>query len=124
LIGVFEGNAMANNYFDGPFDQLPDNFIAGEDLRDAILAVEPGLKGKIDRFGGDPDGASRYLIGPYANYRSEVDLQPFHDCAVSKRVPRERYYTCFVNVERPDGSLLAQPAATLMGKRASKPPKP
>ena len=31
----------ANNYFDGPFDQLPDNFIAGEALRDAILSVRP-----------------------------------------------------------------------------------
>ncbi len=124
LIGVFESNAMANNYFDGPFDQLPDNFIAGEELRDAILAVEPGLKGKIDRFGSDPGGASRFLIGPYAHYRIEADLQPFHDCAVSKRVPRERYYACFVNVERPDGRILAQPAATLIGKRAPRPPKP
>src|ERR1043165_8261730 len=44
LIGAFEGNMRANNYFDGPFDQLPDNFIEGETLRDAILAVRPQLK--------------------------------------------------------------------------------
>src|SRR5262249_17525618 len=30
LIGVFEGNSRINNYFDGPFDQLPDNFLEGE----------------------------------------------------------------------------------------------
>src|SRR4029077_9901119 len=41
LIGVFDANSRVNNYFDGPFDQLPDNFIEGEALRDAILAVEP-----------------------------------------------------------------------------------
>src|SRR5262249_16255702 len=28
LIGVYEGNSRINNYFDGPFDQLPENFIA------------------------------------------------------------------------------------------------
>ena len=56
LIGAFEGNMRGNNYFDGPFDQLPDNFIEGEALRDAILAVRPQLKGTIDRFGARRDG--------------------------------------------------------------------
>ena len=26
LIGAFVGNTQLNNYFDGPFDQLPDNY--------------------------------------------------------------------------------------------------
>src|SRR5262249_17887371 len=30
LIGAFAGNSRLNNYFDGPFDQLPENFIEGE----------------------------------------------------------------------------------------------
>ena len=97
LIGVFEGNARVNNYFDGPFDQLPDNFIEGETLRDAILAVEPSLAGKIDRFGGAPDGSGRYLIGPYVYYRTEEQFRPFHDCATSRRRADDAYYSCFVN---------------------------
>src|ERR1700676_1480135 len=80
LIGVFEGNARVNNYFDGPFDQLPDNFIEGETLREAILGVASNLAGKIDRVGGAPDGSGRYLIGPYLYYRTEEELQTFHDC--------------------------------------------
>ena len=28
---------MVNNYFDGPFDQLPDNFIKGNALRNAFV---------------------------------------------------------------------------------------
>lgn len=99
LIGVFDTNSRLNNYFDGPFDQLPDNFIAGEELRQAILEVEPHLTGKIDRLGGLSGGASRYLIGPYAYYRSEDDLYPFHRCATSKRVPREMYHACFVTAD-------------------------
>lgn len=96
LIGVFEGNSRVNNYFDGPFDQLPDNFIEGEALREAILEVEPSLAGQIDRLGISPDGANRYLIGPYLHYRLEEELVVFHQCATSKDVPADQYYNCFV----------------------------
>lgn len=96
LIGVFEGNARVNNPFDGPFDQLPDNFIEGEALRNAIIEVEPSLKGKIDRFGGLADGSGRFLIAPYAYYRTEEDLLPFHACATNKHIPADDYYACFV----------------------------
>lgn len=96
LIGVFEGNSRVNNYFDGPFDQLPDNFVEGETLRDAILAVDPSLAGKIDRFGISPGGQDRFLIAPYRHYRSDDDLLAFQQCATSKHVPAARYYECFV----------------------------
>jgi len=106
LIGAFDGNVRVNNYFDGPFDQLPDNFIAGDALRDAILAVEPALKGKVDRFGVFPEGA-RFLIGPYRRYRSVDDLMVFHACATDRRVPAERYYECFV-FDRQSGTVMAR----------------
>ena len=96
LIGVFEGNSRVNNYFDGPFDQLPDNFIEGDALREAILAVSPKLAGKIDRYGISPGGSDRYLIGPYRHYRTQADLMIFDDCATSRRLPASRYYECFV----------------------------
>jgi hypothetical protein len=96
LIGVFEGNARVNNYYDGPFDQLPDNFIEGEALREAILAVDPSLAGKIDRYGITPGSQDRYLIAPYRHYRSDDELLPFLRCATNKRVPAARYYECFV----------------------------
>jgi len=96
LIGVFEANSRVNNYFDGPFDQLPDNFVVGDELRDAILAVEPSLKDTIDRVGGSFDRSGRYLIGPYVTYRTEDQLYPVHYCATSKDVPAANYYQCFV----------------------------
>jgi hypothetical protein len=65
LIGVYGENVDVNNYFDGPFDQLPDNFIEGEALRDSILKVQPNLKGKIEGLGGTADGEMRYSIGAY-----------------------------------------------------------
>lgn len=95
LIGVFAKNADLNTYFDGPFDQLPDNFIDGDTLRDAILDVEPGLRGKIDRYGSSPDGQLRYAISPYRHYEDETELAVVHRCATNRRTRSDRYYACF-----------------------------
>jgi len=95
LVGVYEGNYRLNTYFDGPFDQLPDNFIEGETLRQAILEISPGLKGKIDRFGSSPNGEVRFLIKPYASYQRESDLYDVDKCART-RVRAASYYACFV----------------------------
>ena len=46
LIGVSAQSERANDYFDGPFDQLPDNVLEGDTLRRIILELEPGLKGR------------------------------------------------------------------------------
>jgi hypothetical protein len=115
LIGVFEGNARINNYFDGPFDQLPDNFIEGEALRSAILEVEPSLAGHIDRFGSSPDGTDRYMIAPYVHYRSEEDLLIFHSCAENKKIPAEMYYACFVFDPEPQPVTSSQTVDTQRG---------
>lgn len=95
LIGVFEGNSVANNYFDGPFDQLPENIIEGESLRSVILDSDPSLRGKIDRLGNFLDGTGRYAIHPYLLYRTVDGLYAFHRCATSKKVPATVYHQCF-----------------------------
>jgi hypothetical protein len=119
LIGVYEGNTLANNYFDGPFDQLPDNFIEGDDLLKAILEVAPNLKGTIDRFGGSFDGSERFLIAPYMNYRREEDLFPVHRCATGPQGKGPRYYECFVVDEEPQPPA-GQNKAAPKGKGAPK----
>lgn len=118
LIAAFEGNMRANNYFDGPFDQLPDNFIAGEALRDAILAVRPQLKGTIDRFGGAPDGSLRYNIGPYMPYNELADLNRIDRCAMRQQ-KRPDYYRCFVSDENESGGM--PPAKQSKSSRPARP---
>ena len=112
LVGAFEGNVRLNNYFDGPFDQLPDNFIEGEILRDAILAVSPEMKGKIDRLGSESSGDARYPIMPYLNYKRLDDLRVIDRCAETKKAAAD-YYACFSTNE-----ITGQPMA--LGNR---PPK-
>ena len=96
LIGVYEENVRVNNYLDGPFDQLPDNFIEGETLREAILKIQPDLKGKIDRFGGSPDGEVRYMIAPYLLYKEIGEFDTANRCAERHRASESGYYRCFI----------------------------
>jgi hypothetical protein len=94
MIGAFEGNVVANNYLDGPFDQMPDNFIKGDSFRNAVLTVDPGLKSLINRYAKFADGA-RYAIETYMEYREPKDLEVFDRCATSPRIPAELYEACF-----------------------------
>lgn len=107
LIGVHAANSRVNNYFDGPFDQLPDNFIKGDALRNAIELAEPGLKGKIDRLGNSPDGATRYFIGPYMHYEDEYQMSAVSQCMDDKTVTRRDYALCFVIEQEDDETLEA-----------------
>ena len=99
LIGAYAPNSAVNNYYDGPFDQLPDNFIKGEELREAIIASDPSAKGKIGRLGHYPDGEERYGIHPYMLYRSTRELLRVERCA-TRQVKTSSYYRCFVAPER------------------------
>lgn len=95
LIGVYEANANTNTFYDGPFDQLPDNFVAGNSLRDAMIETDPSAAGRIGRLGHYGDTNDRFLIAPYAYYRTVDDLMKYHHCATSREVPPESYLGCF-----------------------------
>lgn len=94
LIGVHVANVVMNNYYDGPFDQLPDNFIKGDMLKKAIEASDPQMAGKIDNFGYLNSGEGRYLIGPYIQYSQPSDMKMFDDCATNKEM-QQQYARCF-----------------------------
>ncbi len=93
LVAISQSNTAVNNYLDGPFDQLPDNFIVGDTLKDAILAASPEMEGEMDRFGNSPDGETRYLIAPYMQYEDVGELGMIASCAAEEQPPI--YYNCF-----------------------------
>lgn len=109
LIGVFETNVRDNNYFDGPFDQLPDNFIDGDTLRQSIVDSDPKTAGKIDRFGNYLDGTGRYLITPYLRYSRTEELLAFHVCATKNRKIDDGYDACLAT-RHTVGKTMSQPA--------------
>lgn len=85
LIGVYAGNVDTNNYFDGPFDQLPDNFMPAGELQKAILTLYPDLKGKIDGYGVFVGGNGRFLVNPYVNYLFLTEFDRYFDCSPKAR---------------------------------------
>ncbi len=95
LIGVYDGNSMVNNYFDGPFDQLPDNFLKGDQLQKALIDESPELAGQIDRFGNTDAGKSRVLVAPYLYFSHESELVVFSECAEKADKDKTAYYACF-----------------------------
>ncbi len=79
LVGVSKTEVQANSYYDGPFDQLPDNYIAtGEvELQKYIELNNPDRRGQIDEFGFfNLAPAYRVAIMPYHLYDQPSDLGP------------------------------------------------
>ncbi len=81
LVGVFATNALVNSYYDGPFDQLPDNFVKGDELRRALLLANPDLEAEpLDRLGAYPGGEFRRKIAPYREYSGVPELETAEKC--------------------------------------------
>jgi hypothetical protein len=77
LVGVDGYNVLGNTWFDGPFDQIPDNDIerGAVDFAGAISVAYPNLADRIDRFGKYRDNPStRVAIAPYLVYFSIDEL--------------------------------------------------
>lgn len=94
LIGVHGSNVAGNTYFDGPFDQLPDNFLDRGIFRESIKAAYPGIEDSIDDFGNFSGGEGRLLINPYKVYSQPAELAGISECANGARTEKD-YYGCF-----------------------------
>jgi hypothetical protein len=92
LVGVSARNVRRNNYWDGPFDQLPDNFVRPE-LARCMEEAYPYTKGRIDRFGKFLDQPGfRVALTPYLEYRSLEEMKKWvSDC---RRQPRGEFCAC------------------------------
>jgi hypothetical protein len=71
LLAVNQADADRNTWFDGPFDQIPDNLIQrGQvDFYKWLVDAQPDLKGRIDKYGYfQDDPATRVAVSAYAEY--------------------------------------------------------
>ena len=82
LVGVSTDQTRQNSYYDGPFDQLADNFVIDDNLKELMEQAYPYVTGKINRYGifvneqGVADGI-RLALTPYNNYESYDWLRYF-----------------------------------------------
>ncbi len=76
LAAIRGANATVNNYYDGPFDQLADNYVEETNVAEYLVRAVPTLDGRIDKYGYylDRESSSRVAVSPYFVYFS--DLEP------------------------------------------------
>jgi len=79
LLGVRRLNITRNDYFDGPFDQLADNYADETHVADYMVRAFPSLEGRIDRFGyyTDREQPLRVALSTYFTYFARTDLVEF-----------------------------------------------
>ena len=65
-------------------------------MREAIVAADPGVKGKIDRLGNFADGAGRYLIHPICCTGGRPICGCFTAASTARRVAVADRAACFV----------------------------
>lgn len=81
LIGVSYANVRSNSYYDGPFDQLPDRFIAPEAMQALLERAYPHLRGRIGPRGLFLDSEyMRAMVAPYRQYDSPAQLDELTAC--------------------------------------------
>lgn len=77
MVGAEGDNVLQNNWYDGPFDQLPDNFVQTGQLhvQEYLEKHYPYYKGAIDKYGNFlRKKGSRIAVAPYIVYFSRSDL--------------------------------------------------
>lgn len=93
LVGIKAGNMEENNYYDGPHDQLADNYAEESRVSDYIQLAYPRTRGKIDKYGWFTDGQPvRFALAPYYLYSSLQELQE-----ILKSCRNEDFYICITN---------------------------
>ncbi len=99
LIGVSRRNIADNNYYDGPFDQLPDSFVDPMHLKELIERHEPRTIGKIREYGDFIDEEdTRYAIAPYIEYAATGVLLEYKECLTVKD-DRSKLNACLASKE-------------------------
>lgn len=81
LVGVASRNSALNNFYDGPFDQLPDHNLGRTLFKDYVSLVYPSLEGKIDSHGHFLNKEnSRVVINNYIYYKSLENFKYLEQC--------------------------------------------
>ncbi|MGQ0742164.1 MAG: hypothetical protein ACT4OG_07705 [Alphaproteobacteria bacterium] len=106
LVGVYGENTDRNNFYDGPFDQLPDNYAVQANLKRYLEEAYPYAKGSIDAYGNfvsRPE--ARIVVNPYTVYYRVEDLSFVASCKASNLSPAA-FYACITPdfVQRTFGS--------------------
>jgi hypothetical protein len=79
LASVRKISVTRNDYFDGPFDQLADNYVDQTKISSWMERAIPSIKGRIDKWGyyTDVERPSRVALSCYGTYYTQADIIEF-----------------------------------------------
>lgn len=78
LVAVHEHEVVRNTWNDGPFDQLPDNWLPETRFRELAERSDPAVRGVINDRGEFRGLQSRMAVTPYVQYRTLEELVRRH----------------------------------------------
>lgn len=72
-------SVLRNDYYDGPFDQLSDNYAEEIDIKSWMERAIPGIRGRIDKYGyyTDTERPSRVALSNYGTYYTFAEVIRF-----------------------------------------------
>lgn len=79
LATVRKISVTRNDYYDGPFDQLADNYVDHNKVSQWMERAIPSIKGRIDKYGyyTDVERPSRVALSCYGNYYTHGEVIDF-----------------------------------------------
>lgn len=107
LVGVSEDNIRANNYFDGPFDQVPPDL----NIKPILEEIYPYVQ---DRGGIDEHGNfialhhSRVAISPYVKYSDTSSFLVFAAQVLKPKTPNDLAFVDLVYESKMDFHLIVR----------------
>ena len=83
LAAIRRLSVTRNDYFDGPFDQLADNYVDEVNISEYMKKWNPSLEGRIDKYGYYTDTVRplRVAISAYGTYFTIANLQEYMERA-------------------------------------------
>jgi len=108
LTAVHGNSTDRNNYYDGPFDQLPDNYAQYTNIKEYMEEAYPYTKGLIDEFGGYIGRQSRVIVFPYNVYYKYGDLAFIEKCK-APNLSKSKFCRCITpdfaqRIKTPEGN--------------------
>lgn len=101
-----------NDYYDGPFDQLADNYVEVNQISKWMERAIPSIKGRIDKYGyyTDSERPSRVALSCYGTYYTQAEIIEFVKKA--KAAPDAYQFISRGGVPLPDASAYAGAGGT------------
>ena len=102
LAAVRQASVERNDWFDGPFDQLADNYADQTNIRHYIEEALPDCRGRIDKWGyftDEGDRPNRVALNNYGTWVTTADAVKFFGRALKSGDVRQ-----FISRGRTDGT--------------------